>query len=58
MRKSFRERATDSLYQRSQGATFGAFLEFSRNQKESENSRVEPTVLLYDRWYYTGLNAF
>jgi hypothetical protein len=36
----------DASYQRSQRATFGTFLEFSRNQKESENSRVEPTIIL------------
>src|ERR1700744_5315549 len=36
---------------RSQRATFGAFLEFSRDQGDSENSRAEPTVILYDRRY-------
>jgi hypothetical protein len=33
-------------------ATLGSFLEFSPFQRVGENSRVTPTVILYDRWYY------
>jgi hypothetical protein len=39
-----------ALYQGSQRAALGAFLEFSLFQGCRENSRVEPAVILYDRW--------
>jgi hypothetical protein len=39
------------LYQGSQKAILGSFLEFSLFQKVSENSRVAPQVILYDLWY-------
>jgi hypothetical protein len=45
------EQANECNTKGRKGATFGAFLEFSRNQGDSENSRVEPTVSPYDRWY-------
>jgi hypothetical protein len=44
-------------YQRSQRATFGAVVEFLRNRRDSENLRVEPTAIFYDRWYRLNVMA-